>query len=250
MIRFVQVLALIVAATLPAFVAQAQDMPMRRMDDQVMLDLSAEDWVTTKTARVMVNVEAAVNASNSGTARGEMIKAVNDLVKADWRLTGFNRSEDQTGLERWSATFEARVLENQLNGLGDSVKKLSKAGMQLAIGSIDFSPTLEEMEAARGALRLQIYKQASEQLAALNGAIPGRNYRISMINFTNGEMPMAPMPHVVRGMSMLASATPVSSSMAESTPAERAEKVTLTARVVFAAPPESKGLLPVTDVRH
>jgi uncharacterized protein YggE len=231
------------------FAAQAEEMP--RMEDHVMLDLSAEDWVTTKTAHVTVNVEAAVNSTNAGTARGEMLKSVNDLVKTDWRLTAFNRSEDQTGLERWSATFEARVPEAQLSGLGEAVKKLSKAGMQLSVGNIDFSPTLEEMESARAALRTQIYKQAGEQLAALNTAIPGRNYRIALINFTGEDPVPVPMPHVVRGVNMaaMASAMPVMAGASGSPSVERAEKVNLTARVMFAAVPEGKGLLPVTDVK-
>ncbi len=86
-----------------------------------------------------------------------MTKAVNNLAKADWRLTSFNRSEDQTGLERWSATFEARLPETDLNGLAETAKKISKAGMQLTIADIDFSPTLEEMETARAGLRTQVY---------------------------------------------------------------------------------------------
>jgi uncharacterized protein YggE len=169
-----------------------------------------------------------------------MIKAVNDIAKADWRLTSFNRSQDSTGLERWSAMFEARLPENELNGLNDNAKKVSKAGMQVTLGDINFTPTLAEMEAARSALRTQVYKNVSDQLAALNAALPGRGYRIGVINFATSEEEPRPMPHVVRGMLAMANAP----ESAPQPPMERAEKITMTARVVLAALP------PVDAVKH
>jgi hypothetical protein len=218
---------------------RAEDMP--RPDDRVIFDVSGEDWVMTKTAHVSINVEAAVSDKNAGTMRGDMVKAVNDLAKSDWRLTNFNRSQDQTGLERWSASFEARLPENTLNGLGDSVKKASKPGLQLSVGDIDFSPTLEEMEAARGGLRTKIYKEVNDQLAALNAAMPGRTYRIAMINFTgNSDEPgPMPMPRVVRGQANMVMQTAAMASAPAAPPMERAEKVTLNARVVLATVPDS-----------
>jgi len=222
---------------------RADDREPPRPDDRVIFDLAAEDWVTTKTARVVVNVEAAVTASTAGTMRGDMAKAVSDLVKADWRLTSFTRSQDQTGLERWSASYEARVPENALGGLGENAKKLSKAGMQLAVNAIDFSPTLEETQAVHGALRTQIYKNANEQLAALNAAMPGRSYRIATINFSGDNEGVAPssppMPVVMRGYAANAAAPMMAMANGgpDSSPMERAEKVTVTARIVLASAP-------------
>jgi hypothetical protein len=238
---------------LPAFLSvlmlapavHAEEMP--KPDDRVVFDLAAEDWVTTKTARVTVNVEAAVSGANAGSARADMMKAVNGLAAGDWRLIGFNRSQDQTGLERWSASFEARLPEASLGGLNDSAKKLSKAGMQVSVGEIDFSPTLDETEVVRAALRAQLYKKAADQLAALNGVLSGRGYRVASIDFSGGPVAM-PMPGMMAGsgggraMPMVAMAAP--SAPPESPEAERSEKVTLTARVVFAALP------PVPDAKH
>jgi hypothetical protein len=134
-------------ALLSSFTASARAEDFKP-DDQVVFDLSSETWVTTKSARVFLSVEAAVTASNAGAMRTSMMKAVNDVVKADWKLTSFGRSQDQTGMERWSAQFEARVPENDLNNLSDNAKKNSKAGMQITVGGVDFSPTLEERQAA------------------------------------------------------------------------------------------------------
>ena len=209
-------------------------------DDRVTFDISAEDWVTTKTAHAAVTVEAAVNASTAGTMRTEMTKAVDSLAKTDWRLTSFDRSQDQTGMERWSAVFEARLPETDLGALGDAVKKLSKPGMQLSVANIDFTPTLEEMETARGNLRAQIYRIANDQLASLNTALPGRVYRIALIDFT-GDEGGSPMPRVVKGrsgmaMAMMTAPAPESSEPPPA-PVERSEKIMLSARVVFAAQP-------------
>lgn len=228
-------IALIAAVSIIFLSAPTHAEEMPRPDDRVIFDVAQEDWVTTKTARVSVNVEAAVSDKTAGTMRADMTKTVNDLSKGDWRLTNFNRSQDQTGMERWSASFEARLPENQLNGLTDSAKKLSKVGMQLTIGDIDFTPTLDEMESARAALRAKIYKSASDQVVALNTALPGRNYRIAMINFTgsNDEPGPVPMPRIVRGQAMMATAALAPAPATP--PMERAEKIILNARVVLAA---------------
>jgi hypothetical protein len=211
-------------------------------DDIISLDLSAEDWVVTKTAHVTLDVEAAVNASGAGPIRADMTKAVNDAAKADWRLTSFNRAQDQTGMERWSVVFDARLPEAALNGLTESVKKASKAGMQIRVGSIDFIPSREEMEAARAVLRGRIFKDAADQLAALNTALPGRNYRISQITF---ETDIAVPVRMFRGKSMTdnvaLNAIPmgaVASSVAIPEQAQDvSQKLVLNAHVVLAALP-------------
>ena len=228
--RLLAAAALILALTLN-FAAKAEEY---KPDDSVVFNLSAESWVTTKTARVTLSVEAAVSSNTAGTMRADMTKAVNDMVKADWRLTSFNRSEDTTGLERWSAQYEARVPENELNGLNDKAKKSSKAGMQIIVTDVNFTPTLEENQAAENALRTQIYKLANEQLAALNGAIAGRNYRIAKIDFVGG-MQGGGRPPMMRTMSAKFAET--NELAQDSMPAmERSEKLVLTARVVLAAP--------------
>ena len=116
------IFVLLACAALFAIPAQAQDTghPGLKPDDRVVFDVSAEDWVTTKTAHVSVTVEAAVNASTAGTMREDMIKMVNNLAKADWRLTSFDRSQDQTGMERWSVIFETRASSSSTKGHGAS----------------------------------------------------------------------------------------------------------------------------------
>jgi hypothetical protein len=210
-------------------------------DDTVAFDVMSEDWVITKTAHVVLDVEASVSATNAGTMRADMIKAVNDVAKGDWRLINFSRNQDQTGLERWSVNFESRLPENELSGLADAAKKASKAGMQITVGAIDFSPTLEETEATRSALRAKALKQAADQLVALNAALPGRNYRIAQITFDiDDAAPPPPVPmmrHNLMVAGVAGNAMPPAPPPAASESMERSEKITLTAHVTYAALP-------------
>ncbi len=215
--------------------AQSQDLGPKP-DDTVSFELTAEDWVATKTAHVVLAVDAAVSAETAGTMRPAMAKAVNDAAKGEWRLTGFNRMQDQTGLERWTVLFDTRLPETALNGLGDAVKKASKAGMQIRIAGIDFSPSQEETEAVHSLLRERLYKQTGQQLATLNAALPGRNYRISQIVF-DSDLPSPPMaPMMARGKAMVA-ADSVSYNAAPERTQEVSQKLVLKAHIVFAADP-------------
>lgn len=234
----------VIAVSLMAFPAAVYAEEVKP-DDSVTLTLSAESWVTTKSARVLLNVEAAVTSGTAGTMRASMTKAVSDMVKADWRITSFNRSQDSTGMERWSAQYEARVAEAELNGLNDKAKQSSKAGMQITVADVDFSPTLEETQAALAALRTQIYKMANEQLTALNATIVGRGYRIAAIDFVgDGAFGPMPTPLYARGKRTMV-ARQLAEDAAVSMPAmERSDKLNLSARVVFAALPTASPQAP------
>ena len=149
-------------------------------------------------------------------------------------------------MERWNATYEARVPESDLNNLAEKAKSVSKTGMQLTVGQIDFSPTLEETQTALSQLRTVIYKQANEQLATLNAAIQGRTYRIAAISFNGaGGRPLL-MEQNMRAAKALhdrssilpSPAGEASAFIADSQPMERAEKLVITAHVTLAAEPK------------
>lgn len=205
-------------------------------DDHVSFTLSTEGWATTTTARVTVSVDAAVSGAAAGNARAEMQKSVGTIAKADWRLTDFARSQDTTGLERWNASFEARIAESELGGIHDAAKKASKAGMQLTVQEVAFDPTLAEVEAVKAKLRADLYKQANDQLATINAAIPGRAYRITGIDFMNNNMPMPPMMRpmaMAKNMAMTASAGVAMAEDGQNM--QRAEKIVMMAQVYYGA---------------
>jgi len=93
------------------------------------------------------------------------------------------------------------------------------------------------MEAARAALRARILKEAGEQLAALNAAFAGRNYRMAQIVFETDLPTPVPVPLMFRGKAMIA-------GVAQSAPASEPEqaqdvsqKLILNAHIAFAALP-------------
>lgn len=203
-------------------------------DDKVTMNLSAEDWVTTKTARVIVGVEAAVTAKTSGNMRKAMASNVDKIAKADWRLTNFYRTQDKTGMERWSASYEARLPESILSGLNEQAKKKSKAGMQLKIRNIDFAPTLDERQTVKSTLRTKIYKLANEQLKELNANMGDTKYRISMINFSRSNY----APRNNRRMMAKSMDSSGGAEMLMASPSmEKSEKMTVNANIVFASTP-------------
>lgn len=212
-------------------------------DDTISLNLSTEGWVSTKTARVIVNVNAAVSGDNAGTTRDTMIKTVNALGGGEWRLISFNRNQSNNGLENWFAQFENRLPETDLNGLNDKVKKASKPGMQMEVGAIDFTPTLAENQAAEAGLRKSLMEMASAELKTIQASFPERGYRIAAISF-NGAA--APMPFVPRMMAMKAMGAPQADAAVTNEAGgggvETAQKIQLSAQVTFSAvaPTESK----------
>lgn len=113
--------------------------------------------------------------------------------------------------------------------------------MQTTIATIDFSPTLDETEATRAGLRLQLYKKIGDQLAALNNTIPGRNYRIADVELSNNDG-MAAQPYAFKtNMPMAAMASASGGAVGSDVGGmERSEKIRLTAQVVYAALPEVK----------
>lgn len=170
--------------------AQAADMPR----DEIVLQLAAEDWVETKTARVVAAADVAIAGESRASVRDRMLDALKKLSPdADWRLSQFARSQDSAGLERWRVTAEARLPEKSLGGLDDRAKSLSQPGLQLRIATTQFTPTLGEREATLAKLRATLYAQAKAEAEQAAKTWPDRAYRVARVDFQQIGMPMARM---------------------------------------------------------
>ncbi len=207
--------------------ADAQTPPRH---DEIVLDRSAEEWVETETARVVIAVDLAINAGQFGQARAEIegdLRAISP--KGTWRLTSFDKLRDEAGYERWRVIAEARLPGSVLSSLGPTVKNAGRSGRAFAIQEIDYTPTLAEREAALAQLRARLYAEAGRELAAINKAFPDRGFRIGTIDFSNPAMPGRPMMDSAR-------ATRVMAAQAKGAPSSAvAEKLTVEARVILAA---------------
>jgi hypothetical protein len=216
--------------------AGAQEMAHGRPPptDAIVLSLSAEDFVRTETAEVVVTAEAAATGvdagAGTGKARADLLAAVRGLApEGDWQLVRFTPSTDSAGLERWYAEAQARLPETALGSLGERARSSSRPGLQLRVDRIEFAPTLAEVEAAKARLRAEIYRRAGEELATVNKAYEGRAFRIGSVRFEEPGQPR-PMPQMMRAAPADAAAAKV-----ESLPV--GDKLRLSAQVTLRAVP-------------
>jgi len=196
------ILALALASAAPAAFAQTGPIvAYPPQNDTVTMPLMLEDWVKTDTARTELAVDASLPGSDAGKVRSDILAAVKSLSQgAEWRFTTFDRNQDVSGLEHWHAVIEARLPESQLGGLSDRAKQASKPGLQVKVQTVDFSPTLAEVEAEKAKLRVEMYKKVNEALAELNQAEPDRKYRIMRIDFTTPPTVSPVHPMMARAM--------------------------------------------------
>lgn len=197
--------------------------------NQVALKLVKEQWATTNTAKVIVNVAAILDKTGlSRTHKGINAKLHKISKTGTWHITQFNRYKDPSGLEKLNVRAEARVPEGELPGLRDRAKSVSRAGEKYTIATIQFTPSLADVERTRQDVRNQIFKAANDELARLNKVFGSQKYFLHSINFIPG---LAPMPRQVKAQSrMMMSAEAVSDSGVTVS-----DKVTLKAVVIFAS---------------
>ena len=99
-------LVLLSVYTLPLWAERSFDPLLNK----VILQLSAEQWVTTKTALVTVGINANVNDNGIENIQGEVLIKLHQLSdKGEWHITSFNRTQDQSGLERIQISGQARL---------------------------------------------------------------------------------------------------------------------------------------------
>ena len=158
------VMILIGILSLNTSLAHGHTSPLNR----VHLALSEEAWVSTKTAKVMININATLDKNELAKARGKIRSQLQKIAKGDWHITQFNRRQSKSGLEQLNAMAEARVSESLLGQLYENAKSASKPGTTYRIQRIQFTPSLSEMNAVRATLRKRLYQAAKAELTRLN----------------------------------------------------------------------------------
>jgi len=213
--------------TLPAFA----DIDPGPLLNKVTMQLQSQQWVTTNTALVNVGVNAAINDQNMGSVQNDVVSKLKQLSdSADWHVVSFNRSLDQSGLERVQITAQARLPQKELSGLRDKAKNLSKPGEAYTIDNVAFVPSDEELQAANVNLRNDIYNQAKNEIAYLNKIYPDQKYYLYNIDFMSSP---SPMPMAANEMMLTKSVGRTSV-----TPVPVGNKAVLQATVVIASFPE------------
>ena len=222
-------------AALLVLPAAARDGDRPPPSDQILLQLQAESWVETATAKVVAVVETVLTGDQAGQQNRRVPPVLNDLAQgAEWRLTGFDRSRDASGLERVRIVAEARLADSDVAGIYDRAQKISKPGTQVTVASVEFQPTLAEREATAARLRAEIYRRAAEEAEKVAQLLPDRGFRVHRVDFSGGPVP-PPMPRMAKAYAAPAPEA-ASAAMDSGGGVNVSERMVLTATVVIAAP--------------
>ncbi|MBS0357671.1 MAG: hypothetical protein JSS53_00150 [Proteobacteria bacterium] len=151
--------------------------------NQVMFQVTGEQWVKTDSAKVNVTVNATQTQAGLEKVRQEILAHLGKIAEVEWHITRFDRSQDSSGLEHLAVDAEARVPAAQLDNLREKAKSVSQAGATYQISNVDYTPSLDEMEQAKSQLRVALYEKIKQELARLNTAYPQQAFTIHTINF-------------------------------------------------------------------
>lgn len=223
---FLNMMALVFCMISTLALAIADNQPTKPPLSMVSMQLYAEGWVDTTEAKITVNVNAAVNSDGLAAVRETIQNQLNQIAKAQWRITQFQRQRDNAGLDRVMIQAEARVPEAELNNVSETVKKLSKPGQQFDVLDIDFTPSNTAVETAKDKVRKSIYQMANDELTRLNELNQDYPYQIFQIDFIDTSV--QPEPLMMANRKLAASAQVAAPEIAVS------GKIEMNARVVFA----------------
>lgn len=185
--------------------------------DDVSFQLSARDWVSTQSALVQININATLSNTDMVKARDEMMRNLSKIASADWHLTQFERSQDSSGLEKLNVLAEARVPQTNLADIYAHAKAVSHPGVNFTVASIEFKPSLEELQMAKTKLRARLYQDVQDELARLNKVYTEQHYSLHHLWFVEGDLPMPLMDARMKSstnvmLASVAASSPVSVS--------------------------------------
>lgn len=155
--------------------------------DEVTFQLTAKQWVSTQTALLTVNVNVTLNDADLVKAREAIMGKLNQIVKGEWHLTQFDRSQDSSGLEKLYVQAQVRVSQSSLTHIYQQAKAVSKPGESYEIGAVEFKPSLEEVQKVKASLRDELYKQAADELVRLNQLYAGQHYSVNQLLFFDAD---------------------------------------------------------------
>jgi len=159
--------------------------------NRVTVHLTAEQWVTTKTALVTIGVNAGVSDVGVVKLQDEVLNKLGKISdQGVWHIVSLDRTQDQSGLEKIQISAQARLPSSALSGLRDQAKAISKPGETFTVDNILFTPSEDEFRAANADLRSNIYQQAQIEIDRLNKAYPSQKFYLHAIDFVGFPPPI------------------------------------------------------------
>lgn len=202
-------IAAILALSLFAPLAIADEPKPRLTLDKVVFQVSAKEWVSTQTALLTVNVNATLTNADLVKARADIMDKLAKIAPGEWHLTQFDRSQDSSGLEKLFVDAQARVPQASLTAIYEQAKSVSQPGATYSITGVEFKPSLEEIQQIKTTLRSRLYQLVNEELSRLNKIYTNQNYSVNRLYILDGEsaMPRAYQEKQMNTM-VMASAAP------------------------------------------
>ena len=183
--------------------------------DKIQFEMSSKQWVTTQKALLSVNINATLNNADLVKARADMMERLNKIVKGDWHILAFDRSQDSSGLEKLDVQAQARVDQSQLTDIYQNAKSVSIPGAKYEISGVEFKPGLEEIQEVKAKIREQLYQKVNEEIARINKVYPNQNYSVNRFVLVEGDAPVqkrAYQQKALNTMVMAASPAPLTVS--------------------------------------
>lgn len=161
--------------------------------DSVIFQVTARQWVTTKTALLTINMNATLSNADLVQVRAEISERLGKIATGDWHITQFDRAQDSSGLEKLYVQAQARIDQSLLTNVYQNAKSVTKPGTKYEIGSIDFTPSVEEVQQVKNQLRETLYRQVNAEMTRMNKVYAGQNYSLNELEFFDGNAaPMRP----------------------------------------------------------
>lgn len=197
--------------------------------DKVMFQVSEKQWVTTHTALLSVTINMTLKSPDLVKARDDIMGSLNKVAKGEWHILAFDRSQDSSGLEKLYVQAQARVDQSALTDIYKNAKSVSVPGAQYDISSVEFKPSLQEVQMVRAKIRDALYQRVNEEMARINKANPNQNYSINKLMFLEGAGVPAPRAYQAKEMNVALMSADISA------PVSVSNELTLTAVVEAAS---------------
>lgn len=156
--------------------------------DTIAFQISAKQWVSTQTALLTVTINATLNNANLVKARADIMTQLNSIAAGEWHLTQFDRSQDNSGLDKLFVEAQIRLPQKELTDIYQHAKTISKPGITYAISSIEFKPSLDEIQAIKSQLRESLYAQVNQELARINKMYTEQHYTVNRLYIIDGDV--------------------------------------------------------------
>lgn len=130
-------------------------------------------------------VASATITDDTVDVRAEFTDVLNTISSdAEWEVAQVANSVDDSGFPTISMTFKSRIPVEKIQGLGDTLKDLSRPGRKYSLRNVDYALSNEQKSELSRELREKIYNYAVDELRVTNRVLLDEgHWRIGKIDF-------------------------------------------------------------------